>query len=611
MKISRASVALAAVAVVLLSVELPASGQDTPESLLPPGFGEQPAPTPTPSPTPRPDSATTTGGATPRPAGGAEQGDGAIVQPTPSPTPTPSDTPTPSPTPLSAEELLKYELPPFARRSLTRTGFAAPPEGGLGLNAFGQADGQYLETLMRRLDTPLPSRWMHIGLRRALTSVATTPPYVNGADFAAERAWLLLRMGEANAARAVVDTVDTENYTPKLFQIAMQAALATADPAGLCPLQRLARVVSPEKSWALAEAMCAGLAGKPKQASRLIDAAEDKDVASGVDLRLAEKVIGQGAQGNRSATIEWTGVDGLTSWRYGLATATGADIPEDLLDEASPQVHFWRALAPMLSPSERLADADRAAAQGVLSADALVDLYGTLERDTDASSAQIAMARDLRSAYTEQAPADRVAMLRRLWTDPMNERERFARNVLTAYAASRVPPAAAYADAAPALIGSMLTAGLDRQAMRWAGAVKRGSAAWALLALADPDPIEPLGASAIDAYRISGAAGDSFKTRMLFAGLAGLGRIKEGDVPAIARDLNVQLGASNAWTNAIDGAGERGEKGTVMLLAAIGMQTGNWRGVPPEALFHIVAAMRAAGLEGYGRMIAAEAVSRL
>ncbi|MCP5762369.1 hypothetical protein NL346_27650, partial [Klebsiella pneumoniae] len=81
-------------------------------------------------------------------------------------------------------------------------------------------------------------------------------------------------------------------------------------------------------------------------------------------------------------------------------------------------------------------------------------------------------------------------------------------------------------------------------------------------------------------------------------------------VQGLARDLNVAIGARNAWTDAIDRAGVNGEAGTVLLLAATGMQTRDWRGVSAEALFHIVAALRAAGREGEARMIAAEAIAR-
>jgi hypothetical protein len=40
------------------------------------------------------------------------------------------------------------------------------------------------------------------------------------------------------------------------------------------------------------------------------------------------------------------------------------------------------------------------------------------------------------------------------------------------------------------------------------------------------------------------------------------------------------------------------------------MQSRAWRGVPPAALYHICAALRAVGLVGEARMIAAEAIAR-
>jgi hypothetical protein len=57
-------------------------------------------------------------------------------------------------------------------------------------------------------------------------------------------------------------------------------------------------------------------------------------------------------------------------------------------------------------------------------------------------------------------------------------------------------------------------------------------------------------------------------------------------------------------------AAERGQPGTVALLAGVGMQTGTWRGVPAEHLFHILRALRRVGLDYEARMIAAEAVAR-
>ena len=155
MKRTTFSLALGLSAAVLV---LPAIAQ---ESLLPEGFGtpdtpaQRPAPTPTPSPTPAPGSHPANGG-TPPPvvptAGGsasdavdAEDDDG------------------------DDEEVesggLKYDLPPGARRLLTRIGPLTPETGGLAPDAFG-VRGQYAATIMRKTNGQLASRWGQILLRR-------------------------------------------------------------------------------------------------------------------------------------------------------------------------------------------------------------------------------------------------------------------------------------------------------------------------------------------------------------------------------------------------------------------------------------------------------------
>jgi len=569
-----------------------AIGQDAPESILPPGFNEPVAPTPTPAPV--------------RPAPGASPAPGSLLPPgfgaplAPAPTPTPTATPTPI-------DLALYELPDYARRSLAVVGPVGPDGGGLGANAFGAGGGPMTQKLMRALDTPLPSRWLSIALRRALVSRVATPAGVDGADFAAERAWLLLRMGEADSARAVVQSVDVENYTPKLFQVAMQAMLANGDPSGLCPLVDPAIKVVAEPGWVFARAMCAALAGKPAQAGALYDQARRR-TGRNIDALLAEKVIGAGAQGRRSVTIEWDGVDQLTAWRFGLATATGVEIPAALFATVGPQVASWRATAPMLDAQTRVAFADAAASQGVLSNAAMVDLYSAIEAQDDSNSAAGAVARDLRAAYAEGGAVDRLRLLRQLWDEPASRAGKQARLILTARAAARIAPSPDHADDSSRLIAAMLTAGLDRAAVRWSSVVPAASDGWAMLALADPRRRSTT-AGEVDSYHDSAA--EKLKGRMLLAGLTGLGRLSLEDAQALAEPLDVRFGLENAWTRAITAAAQRGEGGSVLLLAAIGMQAPDWRGVPPEVLYHSCLALRAVGLEGEARMIAAEAIARL
>ncbi len=590
----------------------PATGQDRPESILPPGFGE-PTPAPAPRPTPpagtqptRPTGPTQPSAPQPTPAPAQP---GAMIQPLPPTTPgdAPLVPPVATPAPVDPAVLAQYEMPESARRSLTTVGPVTASEGGLNTDAFGEADGQYVETLMRRLSAPLPSRWMSILLRRALVSHVDTPSRTNGADFAAERAWLLLRMGESVAARAVAQTVDTDNYTPKLYQVAMNTALATGDPAGLCPLVTGAMRYAPARGWTMAQAMCAGLSGNPAQASPLIATAKRRNVASGVDLLLAQKVVGAGAQGRQAVTIEWDGVDRLTAWRFGLAMATGVTVPDELYGTAGPQVKYWQALSPSVALGDRLAPAEAAAGQGVLSSAALVDLYAAAATDDDTQSGATATANDLQTAYADRNPDSRLNALRQLWGGA-NARPSYARLVLTARAASRLNPNLAKADA-DLLVASMLSAGLDRTAARWLGSVPAGSDAWAMIMLSDPDASRRLSYSDLASY--TGGEGDSaLKQRMLFAGLAGLGRLNQGDIERAAQSLGVRIGADNAWTRALDRAARDGQAGTVVLLAAVGMQAGSLKDIPPEALYRIVGALRGVGLDGEARMIAAEAIAR-
>lgn len=590
--IKRRRAAWAALLLAGASVPALGQGQDTPESLLPPGF-DDPAPAPAPAPAPGATSApdTTPGFTTtvPVPDGAlsnvadAEEEDG--EQP-----------------PI---DLTKYELPDFAKHSLGRIGVSAAGNAPFPANSLGGADGRYLMTLMQRLEAPIASRWASIALRRALMSRLDTPAGVNGADFAAERAWLLLRMGEAVAARAVVSDVDTDNYTRRLFQVSMQTSLANGDPAGLCPVADRAASVDTERGWALALAICAGLAGKPSEAGQLLSQARQGTRSSDFDNLLAEKVLGTGAQGRRAVTIEWNGVDSLTAWRWGLATATGVEVPAELYQGAGAQVRYWQALSSNIDPAARASAAELAATAGVFSNAGLVDLYSEIDQQGEAGTPQSRTARDLRTAYTDADVSERLEAIQVLWNAGSTPRARYARLILTARAASWIPASAEIA-APEQLIASMLSAGMDTPAMEWRSVATRGSEAWALLALADP----ALSRVAIGDFDTFADEIGGRKAKMLLAGLAGLGKLAAGEAQRAAAAVDVQIAGANAWTRAIDEAGVRGDAALVALLAGIGMQTSSWERVTPEALFHVVAAMRAAGMADYARMIAVEAVTR-
>ena len=587
---------------------VPALAQRSPQSILPPGFGEPAPPPPAPA-----------APASPRPSENRDRPDRDATDPVPDLALRPPPVSTTSP---SLSDVLEddgdnvsdnamvaaaplQDLPPQARRSLDQVGLLAPEDGGFGPAAFGNADGRFLASLMDRARAPIASRWASILLRRALLSQSSIPANVGGADWVAHRAWLLVRMGEADNARALVQRVDGDNYSSWLYEVAMQASLASADPATLCGVADAGDRQSDKPSWTLARAMCSGLSGEGASASSLVSQARASRRAGGIDVLLAEKVVGAGTNTRRAINIQWDGVERLTSWRYGLAAATGVTIPANLFGTVGPQVRAWAAQAPLADPATRSGFADRAATLGVFSNAALVDLYGSIYDAADPGDRGGTVAASLRAAYTGDASA-RLAALKTLWTTSGNPYQDYARSILTARASALVPLDTDVSGSdLDNLVASMFSTGLDLQAARWAKRADGGSLAWAMLAVGAPQPVVTADAGGVK------SAGSELRRQFLFAGLAGLGRLPRDDIESLAEDLAVPIGRQNSWTQALDRAVLMRQPGTVVLLAAVGMQTNDWAYVPPAHLFRIVDALRRVGLEPEARMIAAEALARV
>jgi hypothetical protein len=614
MRFANKATLIALLASAALASAIPAIGQDAPKSILPPGFGEPDAPPkddPETSSKPTdllPDVKIQPPGTQSVSSGSTGTATAATTAPDGTEVPVDEDG-----NPLPVVVTLQ-DLPPSARRSTAQVGILEADDGDMGAAGFGAERGPYLTYLMRHLQMPIASRWSSILLRRALLSKVETPRGVGAADWVAERAWLLIRMGEAQAAQQLVQSVDIDQYTPKLFEVAMQASLAAADPAGLCPMVEAGSAHSKEPAWPFARAICSALAGESSVASAQIDSARSRGPGAGIDGLLAEKVVGAGGNTRRAVVIQWDDVNQLTAWRYGMATATAIDIPDRLLATVGPHVRAWRARAPLISVDKRIGDSEIAAALGVFSSDALVDQYGAWADATDANEARGKPFLLLNDAYSADTEAARVDAMRSLWTATgLDARGQYARLILTARAAARLTPSDDLIGDSGNLLGAMLTAGLDIQAARWAKLVSDDSSdsakqGWALLAVGAPGKVVDWNTGSIKNY--NGNAGSPTGNALLFAGMAGLARIGNDDISSMAESLSVPVGRQTAWTRALERAVAGREPATVALLCAVGLQNPDWKKIPPVQLYHIVSALRRVGLAGEARMIAAEAITR-
>ena len=588
-KISKSGLLVASALVLVFS--LPALGQQGPESLLPEGFGD-PAPPPTPvTARPAPNNTASPVGA---PSANSVAEDESETEEEDAEEP---------------ELAIRFDVPPSARQSLNDIGILSEASGGFPANSFGRVDGAFLNQILKRTTGPIASRWGTIMARRLLASRTMTPTGVNGADWTAERAWLLLRMGDSVVARNLVQKVDGADYTKRLHEVAMQAYLANGDLAGMCPISESGARLVNNGRWKMTRAICASLAGEQGNATALINQGRYQGWVRGVDYLLAEKAVGAGMNGRRSVKIEWENVEGMNPWRFGLSAAVGLEPPESLFAGTGRQIDGWRVQLPMFTPTIRVKYASNAAALGILSNRNMVDLYAQVLADPDAPDAARAQAENLGNAYTASDADAKVAAMTSLWTTAAAGADYQASLVMTARAAALITPDADHQAEADQLIASMLTAGLDRSAARWMNVVADGSLGWALLTLAAPGRVTAADYGSLDDFFGNDDSSDGHKSRLLLAGLSGLGRIESDARTDFASDLKINIARQTAWSKAITAAAERGEQGTVALMAIAALQAPSWSAVPASHLYYIVRSLRQVGLEAEARMIAAEAVT--
>lgn len=603
-------------AAIALSASL-AFAQSAPESLLPPGF-DDPAPTPTPTPTPRSSPSQAPGLSIP---GSAQSIGGALPATDLGPMPDLSQFDfTSIPTVEQLEEMTpeeldallglrpSYDIPPAARRAMTRVGVVAANEGGQPEKSLARQPASLVRAVLAGLDRPVVSRWGHILLRRSLASRMQTPAGMSPVEFAGLRAKALNAIGEYAIARALIQDIDTGNWDDGIIDAGLESYIATTDLMGTCPLVRLRGNARDDAQWQMLRAICNSYAGEGVLAGSQLDRALRSELAPRIDVLLAQRLAGAAGRGRRAVDVEWDGVEEINPWRFAIANAVGEDIPEGLLADPAPYYERIWASTTTLGLPQRALGADRAAREGIFSARAMVDLYGQIYAEDSLSGEAADRATQLREAYVAADPGERIDAMQEIWGGA--RASDYGRYVLTAYAAARIPANSELSGEAPMLLASMLTAGLDRDADAWSAAVEPGSEAWALVALSRPGRAVAASSEAIDSFVDNDGSDDQRHSRLLLAGLAGLGRISGDDLSDFTQRIGLDLSRQTRWSRTIKRAADVDNQALVALLAGLGMQGDSWEKMTPLHLFHIVSALRRTGFEAEARMIAAEAIAR-
>lgn len=610
-----------AMASALLAIaSLPAVAQERPESILPPGYSPSTGEGSDSSPPPPGDANQPPVRETVRVPGRGDTPDVELSIPAERSTSEPSSRASAAGTGEEEDDPdadladlpeLTFTPEPVAARSLSDAGLIGPDAGGFAPNALGARPGRYVHALITHIDAPLMSRWATIMGRRLLASRLETPAGMSGQQFVADRTWLLLKMGEANVARALLQQVDTQKFTSPLYRISLPTYLAAVDPAGACPLVNGGVDATGDNDWKMMRSICASFAGEQSRADALFSSARRQGTARGIDLLLAEKLLGVSSR-RRAVELEWDDVEGFSAWRHGMALAAGVEPPSRLYETSGRQTRGWLAVAPSLPASARAEPAITAAALGNLSNAALVSLYAEAAMNEESPDSVLGRAAALGTAYRSSTRAARMAAMRQFM--PGDEEgltaERYGELVLVSRAAAAIAPSADLdEDVKGWLIAAMLTSGLDRQAARWRGAVDPGSLGWALVMAAAPRT-GAIDTGAVEDFVDSYGEASPQKARLFAAGLAGLGRLETATLVDLGDSLGTNFAARSAFTQAIRSAVEARQPGIVALYAMAALQGKNWSTVSPAHFYHLVRALRLTGREAEARMIVAEAVTR-
>ena len=309
-------------------------------------------------------------------------------------------------------------------------------------------------------------------------------------------------------------------------------------------------------------------------------------------------------------------------------------LPEDVLSSTEPAILRTVAVSPNAAIDLRLEAAERAHAIGALSATALSQLYESVPFTEDELTNALSIAADdygprarallYRAAQLQAVPTARAEVLQRTW-----ELSRQAGDFHTVVKVNlpllmELAPSAELTWFAGGAARSLYAAGSAAEAWRWFDLARRHApvnaeaaaaavALWPLSYLADPDG-EPGWDEALLAAWWSQTRAKSteaeLRATLLYGLFAALGRNIDGvhwqPMLEIPSSNDGRLPAPALW-HGLRTAAEAGRVGETVLYALIMLGDDGPAGSHPIVLYHVLANLRLAGLEGDARALALEA----
>jgi hypothetical protein len=286
------------------------------------------------------------------------------------PLPPPPEAPAPplSPAPPIASEPLPS--PPSGW-----SGDVAPPEHALPPDFWHGTARALAELLLGHLPDTTVAALQSLE-RRLLLSPAAAPqgPDAPGMSLPALRAAALLRLGEVDAARAVLAAAP-ESKQDAFLRLAVAADAITGNLDRACAVVRRAIRGDQGAFWQRALISCQGLAGEVEEARLGIQLLNEEKQPPGRALLAAVETLA-GRRGAAPAAI--TRLDDPTPLLLRLLVKAKLPLSRRLVESLSPELALTLALDEAAPPATQLAAAERAARFGALSPARLSALYTAL-----------------------------------------------------------------------------------------------------------------------------------------------------------------------------------------------------------------------------------------
>lgn len=500
--------------------------------------------------------------------------------------------------------------------------------GGLGLRMWAASDLGLIKQLLAKLPMGTGSPSMQSLSRRLLLTTAELPgPEGEGPSLLALRLDRLAAGGQLAEINELMKRVPEAAGDPALMRTRLDALWLAGETTEACGLSLNLVTGSTDPLWQKAAAFCHALEGEPARAELYEQLLLEDKHDDPAFFALLAALLGRGGKPLASLPAP-------TALQIAMLNAVKWPLPDDALEAAGPLVLTSLVGAAALAPERRLEAAERAAARGALSVEALRQLYEAMSLPAASPEQALALARKQPGAASNAL----LYQLARVAARPVDKARLLQAALGQARAAGRFPlaarvnaptlqlltPVPGLAFLAAEAGQALLLAGDFDGAMAWLKfAYDDGSpesrravlSLWPLVLVADGEARVPFDATRFaDWWRARDEAPDEgwqARAGLLLSALGALGRHVDG---ATWRPLYAGAGLvpeptpSPALAEGLDRAAEGVRAGETVLFVLLNLGSGGPAEASPATVAQTIRALRRLGLEQDARALALEAL---